>query len=376
MMKTKKTKLVALVVAMVMVLSLITGCGAQNTAQQQPNPQEQQQQPTTQTITDDAGRVVTIPALVERCYYTSPLGMMLIYPIAPEKMVGWPMKLTDKQKKYIPEKYISLPFLGGLQMNGKINTEELVKADPQVIFSVSPDMITDTMKSDADKLQAQLNIPVIVVNGDTSRTEEAFVFIGKILGVEDKAKELAKYCTDAMNEVKAATKDIADDKKVKVYYAEGPKGLATEPKGGSHALVLDWINSLNVAEIASKGGSGMSEVSLEQVLKWNPDVIISWGADAGGAYDFIRTSEDWKNIKAVKNNQIFEIPNYPFNWVDRPPSVNRFLGMKWLANTLYPDYYQVDMVKEVKGYYSLFYHVDISDTDAKELLTNSSNKAD
>lgn len=356
---------VVLMAAMIFSL-LLTGCGSQSASQPQ--------QPTTQTITDHAGRTVTIPAQINRCYYTSPLGMIMVYSLAPDKMVGWSMKLTDKEKKYIPEQYSSLPFLGGLQMNGKINTEELLKAKPDVIFSVGPDPLSDTNKSDADKLQQQLNIPVLVVDGDIRSTEKAYTFIGQILGVEDKAQELAAYCTKTLNEVTAATQSIPEDKRVKFYYAEGPKGLATEPKGGSHALVLDLVNGNNVAQVTAKGGGGMSDVSLEQVLKWNPDVILSWGVDAGGAYDLIRTSEDWKNINAVKNNKVIEIPNYPFNWFDRPPSVNRFLGLKWLANTFYPDYYKVDMVKEVKEFYALFYHANLSDDDAKDLLKNSTYK--
>ncbi|MEA4902960.1 ABC transporter substrate-binding protein [Desulfitobacterium sp.] len=364
---TRKNKMVSVVLMAAMIFSLLlTGCGSQSASQPQ--------QPTTQTITDHAGRTVTIPAQINRCYYTSPLGMIMVYSLAPDKMVGWSMKLTDKEKKYIPEQYSSLPFLGGLQMNGKINTEELLKAKPDVIFSVGPDPLSDTNKSDADKLQQQLNIPVLVVDGDIRSTEKAYTFIGQILGVEDKAQELAAYCTKTLNEVTAATQSIPEDKRVKFYYAEGPKGLATEPKGGSHALVLDLVNGNNVAQVTAKGGGGMSDVSLEQVLKWNPDVILSWGVDAGGAYDLIRTSEDWKNINAVKNNKVIEIPNYPFNWFDRPPSVNRFLGLKWLANTFYPDYYKVDMVKEVKEFYALFYHANLSDDDAKDLLKNSTYK--
>lgn len=348
-----------------MLCALFAGCGDKNAAQQQA---------TTQTITDHAGRTVTIPTKIDRCYYTSPLGMIYIYTLAPDKMVGWSMQLTDLEKKHIPEKYHSLPFLGGLQMNGKINTEELINANPQVIFSVGPDAISETAKSDADKLQEQLNIPVVIVDGNINSTEKALTFIGKLLGVEDKARELADYCNKTMNEVTAATQAIPEEKRVRVYYAEGPKGLATEPRGSSHALVLELVKGINVAEVEAKGGSGMSNVSMEQVLKWNPDVILSWGVDAGGAYDLIRTDPDWSNINAVKNNKVYETPRSPFNWFDRPPSVNRFLGLKWLAATLYPDYYEVDLNSEVKNFYSLFYHVELSDNDVKELLKNSGYK--
>jgi iron complex transport system substrate-binding protein len=65
------------------------------------------------------------------------------------------------------------------------------------------------------------------------------------------------------------------------------------------------------------------------------------------------------------------MPNTPFSWCDRPPAVNRFLGMQWIANMLYPDAYDVDMVEVTRDFYSRFYHVDITDAQAKEILGNS-----
>ena len=365
----KKCRIISLMVICVIICSVftgLTGCGKKVEA-----PKATTKKVTTQTITDDAGRKVTIPIKIKKCYYTSPIGMIMVYSLAPDKMAGWSMQLTDNEKKFIPAKYASLPFLGGLQMNGKINTEELVKVKPDVIFSVGPDAIDQTTVSTANKLQEQLKIPVIVIDNSDKKIDKAYALMGKILGAQDRAKKLAAYCTSTIKEVTAATKNIPKEKRVNVYYAEGPKGLQTEPTGSSHALVLDMVNANNVAKVQVKNGSGMSDVSMEQVLSWNPDVIISWGKDAGGASDLIKTSSDWKNINAVKDGKIYEIPNSPFNWFDRPPSVNRFLGLKWLAATLYPNNYKVNMVKEVKNFYSLFYHANISDNDAKALLKNS-----
>ncbi|MEQ8196533.1 MAG: ABC transporter substrate-binding protein [Clostridiaceae bacterium] len=364
MKRKKKTKIFSLLILCMIIFSAfsgLTGCGKKSETAQD----------ATQTITDDAGRKVTIPAKINKCYYTSPVGAIMVYTLNPDKMAGWPMQLTDSVKKYIPEKYASLPFLGGLQMNAKINTEELAKAKPDVIFNVADDATSETSVSTADKLQQQINIPVIVVDSSFGKIDKAYAFMGKILGAEDKAKELSDYCVNTVKEVTAATKDIPEEKRVSVYYAEGPKGLATEPSGSSHALVLDMVNGKNIAKVKVNGGGGMSEVSMEQVLSWNPDVIISWGKDSGGAYDIIKTSQDWKNINAVKNGKVYEIPSVPFNWFDRPPSVNRYLGLKWLAATLYPDAYKVNMVYEVKKFYSIFYHADLSDDDAKALLKNS-----
>ncbi len=368
MIRSKNMRISASLIAIIMLLSmLLGGCGSKEKAvvEQQSAP------PAEKTITDHAGRSVTIPGNIEKVYFTSPVGMIMIYTLAPEKMAGISMQLSENEKKYLLPEVCNLPYIGGMQMNAKINNEELLKADPDVVFSIGPEPISDKEKTTADKLQQQVNIPVIVLDGSLESTEKTFTFLGELLGVQDRAKALIAYCNQTLKEVSELSKTIPEDKKVKVYYAEGPKGLATEPKTSSHALLFNMVNAQNVAEVAIKGTGGMSNVSLEQVLKWDPDVIFSWGTDRGGAYDQILASPDWNKISAVKNKKVYEIPNSPFNWVDRPPSVSRILGLKWLGATLYPDVFKYDMVKEVKDFYKLFYHVDLSDQDAKDLLKNS-----
>ena len=64
------------------------------------------------------------------------------------------------------------------------------------------------------------------------------------------------------------------------------------------------------------------------------------------ADEIIRTDEKCSHISAVKNGRVYTMPNAPFAWCDRPPGVNRFLGVQWIANMLYPDRYEVDMVEE------------------------------
>ncbi|MEG0392138.1 MAG: ABC transporter substrate-binding protein [Anaerovoracaceae bacterium] len=366
--RIKNRKLLPLLMVGLMLFSFVMGltaCGEKT---------EGEGKGEEKTITDDAGRSVSLPREVTKCYYTSPVGLIMVYTLDPDKMAGWSFQLTDKEKAYIPEKYSDLPFLGGQQMNGKLNTEEIIKAAPQVIFSVVTDPKSELSISDADKLQEQLNIPVVVVDGELSRIDGAYAFMGEILGAEKQAKKLGAYCKNTVKEVTEATKDIPEDQRARVYYAEGPEGLATEPSGSMHSALLELVHGKNIAEVETKGKGGMSDVSMEQVLSWNPDVILSWSLDKGGAYDTIVSSDNWSTINAVKNKAVYEIPNQPFNWFDRPPSVNRMIGMKWLATTLYPDQYKIDLKKEVKEFYTLFYHIDLTDGQLNALLGNAVRK--
>ncbi len=91
--------------------------------------------------------------------------------------------------------------------------------------------------------------------------------------------------------------------KVDIYYAEGPSGLETEPAGSWHAQVIDMVGGNNVAKVEIKEGKGKSEVSIEQLLLWDPEIIISWDDERGGYYSGILKDPAWKDITAVKKGR-------------------------------------------------------------------------
>jgi iron complex transport system substrate-binding protein len=113
---------------------------------------------------------------------------------------------------------------------------------------------------------------------------------------------------------------------------------------------------------------------MEQVLLWNPEVVLS-GYDhtrsPGEFYTKVWTNSAWKKVAAVRNREVYEAPQYPFNWIDRPPSVNRIIGIKWLANIFYPDIFHYDMRAETRRFYQTFYHVQLSESQLNEILATA-----
>jgi iron complex transport system substrate-binding protein len=292
-----------------------------------------------------------------------------MYMLAPDMMVGWNISPTNLEKKYIPEKYRSIVGLGGwFGKNTTGNVEEIIKRAPDVVLSVGD--VDSAAIAEVERIQGLLHIPVVMVDGSLTASGDAFRYIGKLLKVEQRAEELASYCDGVVQEAKGVASRLADDRKVRVYYAEGPKGLNTDPSGSMHTEVLDLVGGVNVAKVETQSDYGMSPVSLEQVLTWNPDVILvaSDPAEESNVYEQITTGADWSTIAAVKNKQVYQIPRGPFDWFDRPSSPSRILGIRWLGNLLYPDLYPYDMKAEVKKFYSLFYHLDLTDTQLGELM--------
>lgn len=368
MRSVKGKKLLAVLLVFLMAISLV-GCSKSDKTNSKQIAKESNAK---QQIVDMAGRTVEVPAQIDKVFSTSPVGMILVYTMAPEKLAGLNFEFTPKDAKYILPEFRELPYLGGWYAKATCNTEELMKIHPDIIISVG--LIDETAISQADKIQKQLNIPVVVMEYDIEKLDKTYEFAGKLMGEEKRAGELAQYCRDTVKDIKAKSSTIAEDKKIRVYYAEGPKGLETDPKGSRHTQVLEMVGAVNVADVAIKGGMGMTPVSLEQVLNWNPDLILTWTmvGQESTVYDIIVSDPKWKQIKAVQNKEVYEIPSEPFNWFDRPPSVNRILGLKWLGNLLYPEIYDYDMVQETKEFYKKFYHYELNDQEVTEILDRAS----
>jgi iron complex transport system substrate-binding protein len=325
-----------------------------------------------QTITDDAGRTLEIPTpdKLERVYFTSQLAQVFCYTLNPKMMGGLSAQFTDEKLAYLLDGIGELPYMGSLTGGGQIDREALLAEDIQLIFSISGIELTEGNISDAERLQDTTGIPVVLIDGSFDKIADAYRLLGSCMGSEQRGQGIAAYLERVYADVVAAVGGVADAQKVSYYYAEGPMGLQTESTLSQHSLVYLLAGGRDV--VVSDVTTGMSDASLEQVLKWNPDVIVAWDdKNMGGADELIRTSADWAQIKAVKDGRVYTMPYAPFAWVDRPPGVNRFLGLQWLANMFYPDLYDVDMVEVTKDFYSRLYWVDITDEQALGLLGSS-----
>ena len=141
--------------------------------------------------------------------------------------------------------------------------------------------------------------------------------------------------------------------------------------GSVHAEAIEVTGAVNAAVLERMSGSGRDEVSIEQVMLWDPDAVI---LSPDSCYDDIFDDPQWSGVGAVQRGEVYEIPSGPYNWLDRPPSVQRLLGILWLGNLLYPDLYDIDMIEETRRFYALFWKREISEGEAREFLKNSTLK--
>ena len=326
-------------------------------------------------ITDMIGRNVEIPASLNKVVATSPPMTTVIYMIAPEKLTALNFQWTDSEKVYVQSKYQGLPNIGGWYGTQDGSYEEFIASEPDIVIE-SIDEGGDGDLSTVNERQSKFGkIPVVAVN-DTTHVEKidaSITFIGEVVGAQGNAKKLTDFNDKYLDIVHKKAPQITDKKNV--YYAEGNDGLKTNPSGSVHGQLIDLVGGKNVADSLSQGNTTTGvQVSIEQVISWNPDVIITTDPDF---YAKVYNDSNWASINAVKNHEVYLSPQSPFKWFDRPVGANMIIGVPWTAKVIYPDQYSdIDMLSATKEFYSNFYHFDLSDDQAKQILLDSGLKED
>lgn len=318
----------------------------------------------TRVFIDSVGREVEISAEVDAIAPSGPLAQMVLYTACPDKLAGIAIEFSDEAKQIIDEKYWKMTKFG--QLYGKsasLNKEALIEAAPDVIVDIGE--AKESIAEDLDNLQTQLDVPVVFIEATLGTMDAAYAKIGELIGDTSETDLLAEYCRNVSEKADEISAALDEDEKVTVYEALGDTGLRTNARGSFHAEVIEKAGGVNVADVEVVSMGSGSDVSLEQVIKWNPDVIITETEDV---YQMIKTDKAWAGLDAVKNGKVYKIPTVPYSAMGNPPSVNRVFGVLWLGNILYPERYGINITEELQKFYQLFYHVDVDEGRAAEIL--------
>lgn len=217
----------------------------------------------------------------------------------------------------------------------------------------------------------QTGVPVVFVEASLDNIEQSYQMLGDLLNEEEKANHLGEIGKTIVEETKNLAATLDEEQKLKVYYGEGENGLQTNPPQSIHAEVLNLVGAINVADLEQTTGAGLTEVSIEQILQWDPDVIV-FGPHS--AYETVMNDPLWQDLRAVQDERVYEVPEGPYNWMGRPPAVNRLLGLRWMGSLLYPEIFNYDLHQEIKEFYKEFYHYELTDDQVHEFLKNSTEK--
>ena len=315
------------------------------------------------SFTDDLGRTFTFSGPIERIAPSGNLAQMILYSLAKDEMVGLSSYLDESALRFLDEETNDLPLFGTFYgKKANLNREAVILEDPDVVIDMGEIKGSrEAMINDLDKLSGDIMIPVIFIEAYLDNTPDVYRTAGKLLGLEDRAEELAAFAEDAIGMAADAREKIDDP--ITVYYSTSPDGLEAIAEGNFHGEVIEKIGAKNIVP-SSFGESGVS-ISMEQLYIWNPEVILFQEEEA---YRHAMESPEWQVLDAVAEGNVYLIPSEPYSFIDAPPATNRIIGIYWLGNLLYPELYPVDVVQKTIEYYSLYYSYDLTEEHAREIL--------
>ena len=346
------------VILFVVVSILLCGCG-----------QAGADTPTrTREFTDSTGRTVTLPAQITKIAISGPLSQIYILPLAGDMLVGVSNAYAEDMQQYLPAYIFEKTEIGQLYGGkGEMDLEALLAAAPEVVIDIGE--AKKTTAEDLTALTEQTGIPFIHIDATVATAPEAYRTLGALLGREEKAEELAVWCENTYAQISAMMEQVdADGARKSLLYCLGDKGVNVIAKGSFHAETINLLSeNLAVMEEVAVTGSG-NEVDLEQILLWDPDVII-FAPDS--CYEEIGASAQWQSVGAVARGNYYKTPAGPYGWLSSPPAVQRYLGMLWLGTLLYPEYAEYDLQEEITEYYRLFYGCELTQEMIQDLFTDA-----
>jgi iron complex transport system substrate-binding protein len=311
---------------------------------------------------DAAERYVVVPDRVGRVMTANPAADVLVFVLAPEKLLGWSAPLSRGQRAYIPAKFTRLPITGGVV---RPNPAEAV----QVVARMRPDLIIEAgpvgpeAAARAEQIQQQTGVPYIVLDNSIEAAPHDLRIIGALLGAAERGNDLAKYTDYAIDSMRGRLLIAPADERPIVYYGRGPDGLETALGGSQAIAVIDQAGVINVA--ARLGRGELTRVTRDQVIDWNPAIII---AQQRSFYDSLLRSTAWRGLIAVASKRVYLAPADPFGWIDDPAGVNRIIGLYWLTGLFYPDQYQEDLRANAREFYDKFYRIKLTDQQLEALV--------
>jgi iron complex transport system substrate-binding protein len=296
---------------------------------------------------------------IARVFAAGPPAAVLVYVLAPSALLGWPMRIGPESLAWIGPPLADLPVLGRLAGRGStVSPEKLVQLKPDLVLDVGA--VDGTHVSMADRVRQQTGLRYELLGGRLAESASLLRRAGALLGVPVRADRLAR---EAERILEAVGRGRPARASTRVYLARGTDGLETGLGGSINVEALEYVGARNVAAAAGKGG--ITRVSLEQVLDWDPEVVVTQDPALARS---LRVDPLWRAVSAVRGGRVLCAPNLPFGWLDDPPGVNRLIGIQWLARRLDAGRGGDDLPGLVRAFYDAFYRITLSEAQLGRLL--------
>jgi iron complex transport system substrate-binding protein len=304
------------------------------------------------------GRELTVPDRIERIADAWPAHNMVVY------MLGYGDRIvaTSVRKRMWPWFYKINPAMekavACFAPAGEHSMEELIKAEPDVVFLTK-------MHANGEAIR-KLGYTVVELSfSDFEGMKTCVRETGAVLGGDAaaKAEKYVAYLERKIALIRQRLADVPKSEKPKVLHVTSLSPLTVS---GSNMIMDAWIKlcgGINAAATIEMS----RQVSPEQILLWNPDIIVYAGASAVITEQDVLSVPALRNTGAGKTGRIYLNPKGLFSW-DRY-SVEEALQIQWAAQKFFPDRFpDFDAVAETVSFYREFFNYPLTGREAGMII--------
>ena len=363
-MKTGFTKIASVVLAVVLVLGILTGCsGGSKEATTTVEITETQTKTVTETVTttpasndtqtivDSLGRSVEIPLDVQRVVSLSVTNTEILSVLGVEDKIVGVCEWVKRGTGYGELVYKMSPELQALPSPGggpkPVNVEVVLSLEPDVVLvsGVGTDWVEDL---------ENYGIPVVAAKFEDIQTSmDDLRIVAKCVGKEAEAEEIISYLESKLEFINSRVGDVSEDERPGVCYLS-TKGDSYSVYGGDcfQDTQMDSAGGENIASGLTLGAHG--ELTLEQLLLSDPEVIVT---HHGTLAEDIISNQNFANVSAVLNKQVYTLPEWGWDF----GSLRDIFCIEWLSTVLHPNRFSdIDIDAEANEFYNYLYGIDYS----------------
>lgn len=263
-----------------------------------------------------------------------------------------------------------LADIAGLVETGTPGANFGKSVDPGLIAALAPDIVLQAgvpragAAEELERVQSETGAPCVFLDVSYGKLQESYRMLGRLLGCEDRAEELAAYVEDAQSRAKAAMADGAG--KLRVFY--GPRVAGKKVTAGVSAQV-DVMASLGLEPVTRPYDFEGRTVDFAALAEEDPDFVIlddtsfpsSFFSCEGEVYEL------WKGVRAINEGRFAVAPALMHSILGSTVFAQS-IGMLWIARIVSPSRFKYDIVSEMKGFYRLFYGLDRDDRYMVQLV--------
>ncbi|MGI8699647.1 MAG: ABC transporter substrate-binding protein [Nocardioidaceae bacterium] len=304
--------------------TLMAGCGGDDSAPATTRPRGI-------TVTDQRGKTIVFDQPVTRAV-TIPIpaaSMLIAIDGSPDRLVG----MQEASWTAIRDGIMGTMFPAALKVRHDVANEEFAP-NVESILALDPDVVVQWGDHGSEVITPLENagLTVLGLSYGTQADLTAWIrLFAAITGQPERGRTILSQIDARLRDTRSAGSAERGTPPKVLYFLRYADGLEVAGTETYNDFYISLIGATNPAT-GSDAVQGFATVDVEQVLAWDPDIILLGNFDAAVPADVYR-DDVWRAVSAVRTRRVYKVPFGGYRW--DPPGQESPLMWRWLSDVAF-----------------------------------------